>query len=160
MAFPEHRARRLRRTPALRDLVRETRVSPASLVYPLFCVEGEGVREPVASMPGVDRFSTDMLAEEAKQIWDLGISGVILFGIPAEKDPLGSGAYDPDGIVQRSIGAIKDAAPELVVIADVCLCEYTDHGHCGVFDGVDVRNDPPLPLLGKTAVAAARAGAD
>jgi porphobilinogen synthase len=160
MAFPEHRARRLRRTPALRDLVRETRVSPASLIYPLFCVEGEGVREPVASMPGVDRFSTDMLAEEAKQIWDLGISGVILFGIPAEKDSLGSAAYDPDGIVQRSIGAIKDAAPELVVIADVCLCEYTDHGHCGVFDGVDVRNDPTLPLLGKTAVAAARAGAD
>jgi porphobilinogen synthase len=111
-------------------------------------------------MPRVDRFSTDMLADEAKEIWDLGISGVILFGIPADKDPLGSGAYDPDGIVQRSIRAIKDAAPDLVVIADICLCEYTDHGHCGVFDGVDVRNDPTLPLLGKTAVAAARAGAD
>ncbi len=160
MAFPEHRPRRLRRTPGLRNLVRETRLSAANLIYPLFCVEGEGVREPVASMPGVDRFSADMLADEAKEIWDLGIAGVILFGIPAEKDALGSAAYDPDGVVQRSIRSIKDAAPELVVMADICLCEYTDHGHCGVFDGVDVENDATLPLLGKTAVAAARAGAD
>ncbi len=160
MTFPEHRPRRLRRTPALRDLVRETRLSQASLIYPLFCVEGEGVREPVASMPGVDRFSADMLSDEVKEISDLGIAGVILFGIPADKDALGSGAYDPDGVVQRSIRTIRDAAPELVLIADVCLCEYTDHGHCGVFDGNDVRNDPTLPLLGKTAVAAARAGAD
>ena len=152
MTFPEHRP--------LRDLVRETRLSQASLIYPLFCVEGEGVREPVASMPGVDRFSADMLSDEVKEISDLGIAGVILFGIPADKDALGSGAYDPDGVVQRSIRTIRDAAPELVLIADVCLCEYTDHGHCGVFDGNDVRNDPTLPLLGKTAVAAARAGAD
>ncbi len=160
MAFPEHRPRRLRRTPGLRNLVRETRLSAANLIYPLFCVEGEGVREPVASMPGVDRFSADMLADEAKEIWDLGIAGVILFGIPAEKDALGSAAYDPDGVVQRSIRSIKDAAPGLVVMADICLCEYTDHGHCGVFDGKDVENDATLPLLGKAAVAAARAGAD
>ena len=160
MAFPEHRPRRLRRTPGLRNLVRETRLSAANLIYPLFCVEGEGVREPVVSMPGVDRFSADMLAEEAKEIWDLGVAGVILFGISAEKDALGSAASDPDGVVQRSIRSIKDAAPELVVMADICLCEYTDHGHCGVFDGVDVENDATLPLLGKAAVAAARAGAD
>ncbi len=160
MAFPEHRPRRLRRTPGLRNLVRETRLSAANLIYPLFCVEGEGVREPVASMPGVDRFSADMLADEAKEIWDLGIAGVILFGIPAEKDALGSAAYDPDGVVQRSIRSIKDAAPGLVVMADICLCEYTDHGHCGVFDGKDVENDATLPLLGKAAVEAARAGAD
>ncbi len=160
MGFPEHRLRRLRRTPGLRNLVRETRLSAANLIYPLFCVEGEGVREPVASMPGVDRFSADMLADEVKEIWDLGIAGVILFGIPLEKDALGSAAYDPDGVVQRSIRSIKDAAPELVVMADICLCEYTDHGHCGVFDGKDVENDATLPLLAKTAVAAARAGAD
>ncbi len=160
MPFPEQRPRRLRRTPGLRSLVRETRLSAANLIYPLFCVEGEGVREPVASMPGVDRFSADMLADEAKEIWDLGIAGVILFGIPAQKDALGSAAHDPDGVVQRSIRSIKDAAPELVVMADICLCEYTDHGHCGVFDGKDVENDATLPLLGKTAVAAARAGAD
>ena len=160
MGFPEQRPRRLRRTPGLRNLVRETRLSAANLIYPLFCVEGEGVREPVASMPGVDRFSADMLADEVKEIWDLGIAGVILFGIPLEKDALGSAAYDPDGVVQRSIRSIKDAAPELVVMADICLCEYTDHGHCGVFDGKDVENDATLPLLAKTAVAAARAGAD
>ncbi len=160
MGFPEQRPRRLRRTPGLRNLVRETRLSAANLIYPLFCVEGEGVREPVASMPGVDRFSADMLADEAKEIWDLGIAGVILFGIPLQKDALGSAAYDPDGVVQRSIRSIKDAAPELVVMADICLCEYTDHGHCGVFDGKDVENDATLPLLAKTAVAAARAGAD
>ena len=111
-------------------------------------------------MPGVERFSADMLSNEVKEISDLGIAGVILFGIPTDKDALGSGAYDPDGVVQRSLRTIRDAAPELVLIADVCLCEYTDHGHCGVFDGNDVRNDPTLPLLGKTAVAAARAGAD
>ena len=160
MAFPETRSRRLRRTPALRALVRETSVSPGDLVYPLFCVPGRGVREPVASMPGVQRFSVDQLASEAKQLQDLGIPAVILFGIPDQKDAAGSGAYDEDGIVQRSIRTLKDAAPELIVIADVCLCEYTDHGHCGIFDGRDVDNDATLPLLAKTAVSAARAGAD
>jgi porphobilinogen synthase len=160
MPFPNERPRRLRRTAVLRDLVRETRVSVADLIYPLFCVPGRGVREPVASMPGIHRFSVDQLAAEAKELADLGIPGVILFGIPEEKDAVGSSAYDEDGIVQRSIEAIKDAVPDLVVVGDVCLCEYTDHGHCGVFDGVHVLNDASLPLLAKTALSQARAGAD
>ncbi len=160
MPFPASRPRRLRRSAALRGLVRETRVSAGDLVYPLFCVEGRGLREPVASMPGVHRFSVDQLAAEAKEIHDLGIPGVIVFGVPERKDAQGSGAWDPDGIVQRAIAALKDAVPELVAIADVCLCEYTDHGHCGVFDGEDVENDPTLPLLARTAVSLARAGAD
>ncbi len=160
MGFPRTRPRRLRRSEGLRGLTRETRVAPEDLIYPLFCVTGNGVREPVVSMPGVERLSVDQLAAEAKEIKDLGIPGVILFGIPATKDAEGSGAYDPDGITQRSVRAIKEAAPELVVIADVCLCEYTDHGHCGVFDGVHVHNDASLPLLVKTAVSLAQAGAD
>ncbi len=160
MPFPTDRPRRLRASEALRDLVRETRVSPGDLIYPLFCVEGRGVREPIASMPGIHRFSVDQLAAEAKEIHDLGLPGVILFGIPAHKDALGSGAWDPDGIVQRAASAIKDAVPELLVIADVCLCEYTDHGHCGVLDGEQVQNDATLPLLARAAVSLARAGAD
>ena len=158
-SFPE-RTRRLRRTAALRDLAREARVDARDLIYPLFCVTGRGVREPVASMPGVERFSADQLAAEAKQIADLGIPGVILFGVPESKDATGTGAWDPDGIVQRAIGAIKDAVPDLIVIGDVCLCEYTDHGHCGIFDGEAVDNDATLPLLARTAVSQARAGAD
>jgi porphobilinogen synthase len=160
MAFPEQRPRRLRRSPGIRRLVAETRVAPGDLIYPLFCVTGRGIREPVASMPGVERFSIDQLASEAKEIESLGLAAVILFGIPDRKDSLGSGAYDPDGIVQQAIRAIKDATPDLVVIADVCLCEYTDHGHCGVYDGVNVNNDATLPLLARTAVASANAGAD
>ncbi len=160
MPFPAERPRRLRASPALRDLVRETRVSAGDLVYPLFCVEGRGIAEPIASMPGIQRFSVDQLAAEAKEIHDLGLPGVILFGIPSGKDALGSGAWDPDGIVQRAAGAIKDAVPELLVIADVCLCEYTDHGHCGVLDGEQVQNDATLPLLARAAVSLARAGAD
>ncbi|MFQ5513812.1 MAG: porphobilinogen synthase [Myxococcota bacterium] len=160
MSFPDQRARRLRRTAGLRGLAAETRVLAQDLILPLFCVPGRGVREPVASMPGVERLSVDQLAAEAKEIQSLGIAAVILFGIPERKDALGSGAYDADGIVQRAIRALKEATPELVVIADVCLCEYTDHGHCGVFDGVHVVNDDTLPLLAQTAVASARAGAD
>jgi len=160
MGFPDLRLRRLRRSENLRRLVRETRVEPSDLIYPLFCVTGRGVREPVASMPGVERLSVDELAREAKEIERLGIAAVILFGIPAHKDALGSGAYDDDGIVQQSLRAIKDATPDLLTIADVCLCEYTDHGHCGVFDGRDVVNDPTLELLARAAVSAARAGAD
>jgi porphobilinogen synthase len=160
MAFPEQRPRRLRRSPELRRLVRETRVEPADLIYPLFCVTGRGIREPVASMAGVERLSVDQLAAEAKEIQSLGLAAVILFGIPDQKDALGSGAYDADGIVQRAIRAIKDATPDLIVIADVCLCEYTDHGHCGVYDGVHVQNDATLPLLARTAVASAQAGAE
>ncbi len=160
MGFPEQRLRRLRRSPELRRLVRETRVDPGDLIYPLFCVTGRGVRESVASMPGVERLSVDQLATEAKEIQSLGLAAVILFGIPERKDALGSGAYDPDGIVQRAIRAIKDAVPNLIVIADVCLCEYTDHGHCGVYDGVHVQNDATLPVLARAAVASAQAGAD
>ena len=160
MAFPEHRSRRLRRTPALRALVRETRVSPSDLIYPLFCVSGRGVREPISAMPGIWRLSVDALAAEAKEIQELGIPGVILFGIPEAKDARGSGAYADDGIVQQAIAAIKDATPDLIVIGDVCLCEYTDHGHCGVLEGAHVQNDATLPLLAETAVSQARAGAD
>ena len=160
MAFPEHRPRRLRRTPALRALARETRLHPGDLIDALFVVEGSGVREPIASMPGVLRLSVDQLADEAKDSHDLGLGGVIVFGIPAHKDALGTSGYDPDGIVARGIRALKRAAPELVVIADVCLCEYTDHGHCGVYREGEVVNDETLPLLARTAVVAAEAGAD
>jgi porphobilinogen synthase len=140
--------------------VRETRLVPRQLIEPLFVVAGVGVREPIAAMPGVQRRSVDALAGEAKEIERLGLGGVILFGIPDRKDPLGSGAYDPDGVVQRAIREIKGATPDLPVIADVCLCEYTDHGHCGVLEGGHVVNDATLPLLAETAVSAARAGAD
>jgi porphobilinogen synthase len=160
MAFPRNRPRRLRRTEAIRNLVRETRVEPRDLILPLFCVPGRGIREPVPSMPGVERLSVDQLATEGKEVRDLGIPGVILFGIPERKDSLGSGAYDPDGIVQQGIRALKDEVPELLVVADVCLCEYTDHGHCGVYDGEHVHNDATLPLLARTAVSVAHAGAD
>jgi len=160
MPFPEQRPRRLRRTAALRELARETRLVSADLIDALFVVEGSGVREPIAAMPGVFRLSVDQLGDEAKRIADLGLGGVILFGIPAHKDALGTGAYDADGVVQRAIRAMKKATPELLVIADVCLCEYTDHGHCGVWDGQSVHNDETLPLLARTAVAAAEAGAD
>jgi porphobilinogen synthase len=160
VSFPELRLRRLRRTPALRRMVRETAVEPGDLVYPLFCVTGAGVREPVASMPGVFRFSVDQLGAEAKELQDLGIAGAIVFGVPDAKDALGSGAYAEDGIAQRAIAALKEAAPELVAIADVCLCEYTDHGHCGVYAGGEVQNDATLPLLAAAAVSLARAGAD
>jgi porphobilinogen synthase len=160
MAFPEHRPRRLRRTGPLRDLARETRVEPADLIYPLFCVAGHGIREPVASMPGVERLSVDRLAAEAKAIQDLGIPAVLLFGIPEHKDALGTGSREADGIVQQALRALKDAAPDLISIADLCLCEYTDHGHCGVYEAGDVQNDATLPLLADTAVSQARAGAD
>jgi porphobilinogen synthase len=160
MPFPERRPRRLRRTEALRRLARETRVEPGELIYPLFCVTGHGQAQPIDSMPGIHRYSVDRLAAEAKEIQSLGLGGVILFGIPDEKDPVGSGAYDPDGIVQQSARAIKDATPDLLVIADVCLCEYTDHGHCGVLEGGEVRNDETLALLARTSVEAARAGCD
>jgi porphobilinogen synthase len=160
MSFPTVRMRRLRRTEALRRMTRETRLSREDLVLPLFAVEGTGVRQPVASMPGVERLSADQVAEEAKRVADLGIPAVILFGIPAAKDARGSGADARDGVVQRAVGAAKRAAPELVVMTDVCLCEYTDHGHCGLLDGDEVANDPSLERLAATAVSHARAGAD
>jgi len=160
MGFPDTRLRRLRRGEAMRRLTRETHVAASDLIYPLFCMPGRGVRDPVPSMPGVVRLSVDQLATEAKELQELGLAGVLLFGIPETKDAVGSGAYDPDGIVQRALRVIKEAAPDLVAIADVCLCEYTDHGHCGVLEGGDVANDPTLPLLARASVSLAQAGAD
>jgi porphobilinogen synthase len=160
MSFPDVRMRRLRRTEALRRMCRETVLRRDDLILPLFVVEGSGVREPVASMPGVHRHSVDTLVNELKEVHDLGIPGVILFGIPTEKDARGSGADAADGIVQRAVEAAKRAEPGLCVITDVCLCEYTDHGHCGVLDGEQVENDPSVERLAATAVSHARAGAD
>lgn len=160
MSFPTVRMRRLRRTEALRRLVRETRLTRDDLVLPLFAVPGSGVREAVSSMPGVFRLSADQIAEEAKAVADLGIPAIILFGIPEAKDARGSGADATDGIVQRAVAAAKRAAPELCVITDVCLCEYTDHGHCGLLDGEEVANDASVERLAATALSHARAGAD
>jgi len=160
MSFPINRMRRLRRSETLRRLSRETRLSRDDLILPLFTVEGRGVREPVASMPGVHRFSVDRLVEECKRVFDLGIPAVILFGIPREKDAVGSGADAPDGIVQRAVSAVKSALPDLCVMTDVCLCEYTDHGHCGIVEGEEVCNDPSVERLAATALSHARAGAD
>jgi porphobilinogen synthase len=152
--------RRLRRTGVLRDLVRETDLSPRHLIQPLFVVTGEGVREPVESMPGVERFSISELVAEATEIQAAGISSVILFGIPAEKDAVGSGAYDEEGVVQMAVRALKEAHPDLTVITDVCLCEYTSHGHCGVIRDGEVDNDISVELLAQTAISHAEAGAD
>jgi porphobilinogen synthase len=162
MAFPATRMRRLRRTDTLRALTRETHLSAADLIQPLFVVAGEGVREEVPSMPGVERFSINNLVEEAGELVAAGIGSVILFGIPAAKDEFGTGAYDDEGIVQMAVRALKDAHPELTVMTDVCLCEYTSHGHCGVFrEGQrEVDNDLSVELLAKTAISHAEAGAD
>ncbi len=160
MSFPRTRMRRWRRNETLRRMARENRVSRDGLILPLFVVEGSGVREPVVSMPGVHRFSTDRLVEEAKRVFDRGVPAVILFGIPADKDPVGSGADAADGVVQRAVSAVKGALPDLCVMTDVCLCEYTDHGHCGIVDGDEVRNDPSVERLAATALSHARAGAD
>lgn len=157
--FPDVRMRRLRRTAGLRRLVREARLEPAQIVWPLFITLGERP-EAIASMPGVHRHPVGHAADLARRANDLGVGGVLLFGIPHVKDEQGSGAYDPDGVVQRAVRAMKDAAPDLVVITDVCLCEYTSHGHCGVLAGDDVDNDATLELLARTAVSLARAGAD
>jgi porphobilinogen synthase len=158
--FPAYRPRRLRRSDALRRLVRETRVATEQLVQPLFVVPGRGVERPVDSMPGVAQLSVDRAAEECRQLADLGVPAVLLFGIPERKDARGSGATDPDGIIPRALRAIREAAPRLLLVTDVCLCEYTDHGHCGVVREGDVDNDPTLDLLAAEAVAHARAGAD
>ncbi|MCS6817764.1 MAG: porphobilinogen synthase [Blastocatellia bacterium] len=155
-----HRPRRLRRTPELRRLVQETRLSVEDLIYPLFVCPGEGVRREVSSMPGIYTLSIDQLVEEAQEVKRLGISAVILFGIPERKDEVGSEAYAEDGIIQRAIRALKREVPGLIVIADTCLCEYTSHGHCGLVRDGEVLNDPTLELLARTAVSQARAGAD
>jgi porphobilinogen synthase len=161
MPFPQTRLRRLRRTPLLRDLVRETRLDPGDLVLPLFVEEGLDGRAAIAAMPGVDRVSISAAVAEAGEAAALGIPAVLLFGVPAEKDEEGSGAWDDEGIVQLAARAIKDAHPEVLVIADLCLCEYTSHGHCGLLraDG-SVDNDSTVELLARTAVSQARAGAD
>jgi len=158
--LPVERFRRLRRTEALRRLVRETRLSPEGFVYPLFVVHGSGVRNAIPSMPGQHQLSVDQLAAEAAELRSLGIPAVLLFGIPSAKDEQGSGAYAPDGIVQQAVRALKQADPELLVITDVCLCEYTSHGHCGIIKDGDVDNDATLPLLARTALSHAQAGAD
>lgn len=160
MSFPVNRMRRLRRTETLRRMSRETRLSRDDLVLPLFVVEGSGVREEVVSMPGVLRYSVDQVVDEAKRVCDLGVPGVIFFGIPDAKDAVGSGADAADGIVQRAVAAVKQSVPGLCVITDVCLCEYTDHGHCGITDGETVLNDPSVARLADTALSHARAGAD
>ncbi len=154
------RFRRLRATPALRSLVRETTLSPSQLVYPIFVEEGENKVTPVPSLPGVSRWTLDRLPELLADVKASGIGGVLLFGIPARKDALATAAYDPEGVVQRAIRLIKAEAPKLVVIADVCLCEYTDHGHCGVVRDGKILNDETLPLLAKMAVSCAAAGVD
>lgn len=160
MPFPEIRMRRLRKSEALRRLVRETTLTVDDLVMPLFVVPGQGVANPVTSMPGVAQLSVDRAVEECRRVVDLGIPAVILFGVPEYKDATGSSAWNDQGVVQKAVRAIKSAVPDLCVITDVCLCEYTDHGHCGVIVGQDVDNDATLDLLAKEAVSHARAGAD
>jgi porphobilinogen synthase len=160
MGFPEIRMRRLRRNASMRRLVRETAVSVDDLVYPLFVRAGEGIKEPIKSMDGCFHFSPDTIAAEAAEVASLGISAVLLFGLPASKDPTGSRAWAEDGVVQRAIKAIKKQSPDLLVITDVCLCEFTDHGHCGVIKEGTVDNDPTCELLAKMALSHAQAGAD
>ena len=162
MPFPATRMRRLRRTAPLRGLVRETRLAAGDLILPLFVTHGSDRCEPISTMPGVERLSIEHAVEEAAEAVALGIPAVMLFGIPADKDEEGSGAWDDEGVVQLAIRAIKERLPDLLVIPDLCLCEYTSHGHCGVLRGDDasVDNDATLPLLARTAVSHARAGAD
>ena len=158
--FPRWRARRLRRTEALRALVRETRLTPDRMILPLFVTEGKGVREPVGSMPGVFRSSVDVAMKDVEEAAALGLGGVLLFGIPDQKDAEGSQAWHEQAAVQRAVSAIKKAHADLTVVTDVCLCEYTDHGHCGLLADGQVDNDATLDLLARTAVSHARAGAD
>ena len=160
MYYPSYRMRRLRRTPAIRDLVRETKLQIDDLVYPLFVIAGENIKNPISSMPGCYQLSIGNVLPEVREIVQLGIKAILLFGIPAHKDAAATGAYDHEGIVQMAIRAIKDEFPDLVIITDVCLCEYTDHGHCGVVQEGEVLNDVTLELLSKMAVTHAESGAD
>jgi porphobilinogen synthase len=160
MPYPVFRPRRLRESALLRRMIRETTLGVDDLIYPLFAVHGRGVREPIASMPGQSRLSVDELVKEAKDAAGMGIPAVLLFGVPREKDPRASEAYAEDGIVQQAVRAVKDTIPDLLVVTDVCLCQYTSHGHCGVVEDGRVRNDPTLDLLARTAVSHAEAGAD
>ena len=160
MSFPLHRYRRLRLTESLREMVRETTLSPSDFIAPLFVVPGKGVRQAVPSMPGVDRTSADLAGKDAKELFSLGVKSVILFGIPDRKDARGTTSADPEGPVCQAVKAIKAESPGTVVMTDICLCEYTDHGHCGVLKGEYVDNDPTLEILAAEAVAHAKAGAD
>jgi len=155
-----HRPRRLRRTENMRALVRETRLAPEDFILPLFACAGEKVRREIPSMPGVHNLSIDEIAKEAAAAGEIGVKGVILFGLPEAKDEVGSGAYHENGVVQQAVRAIRNSAPDLVIMADTCLCEYTSHGHCGVVRDGEVLNDPSLELLARTAVSQAEAGAD
>jgi porphobilinogen synthase len=159
MTFPAHRPRRLRRTERLRGMVRETRLTPERLVYPLFVAPGQGVRREIGSLPGCFHLSPDEAAREAREVEALGIGGVLLFGLPSAKDPVGSEGYADDGVVQQAVRAIRSECRDLIVMTDVCLCEYTSHGHCGIVDKGDVQNDPTLALLSRMAISHARAGA-
>ncbi|WP_372677642.1 porphobilinogen synthase [Desulfosarcina sp.] len=160
MLFPDYRPRRMRQSGAFRKMVRETTLSVNDFILPLFAVDGKGVEDPIDALPGQYHLSVDNLVKVARQAYDLGIPAIILFGIPPKKDPLGTQAYAKEGIVQRAIRAVKNKVPELAVITDVCLCQYTDHGHCGFVDGHTVDNDASLDLLAKTALSHAKAGAD
>jgi porphobilinogen synthase len=159
-SFPQYRPRRLRRTAALRNLVRETHLAPSQLVLPVFVREGEKIRRPVKSMPGVNQTSVDEMLRDAEAAAKAKVGGIILFGVPATKDATGSSAWDEEGAVQMGVSALKKEIPELVVITDVCMCEYTDHGHCGVLKNGEVDNDATLELLSRTALSHAHAGAD
>lgn len=158
LQFKRHR--RLRSSQAMRKMVQETHLHKEDLIYPIFVIEGENIKNPVKSMPGVYQFSLDKLDEEVDEIVNLGIPAIILFGIPAEKDEVGTGAFHDHGIVQKATRQIKERHPELIVIADTCLCEFTSHGHCGVVEGEKILNDPSLDILARTAVSQAKAGAD
>jgi len=161
MTYPEHRPRRLRRNEGIRRMVRETILSVDDLIYPLFVAAGRKIRKEISSMPGIFQLSVENLAKEVKEVRGLGIPAILLFGIPAKKDPVGSDACSDDGIVQTAVRAIKDAVPDIQVITDVCFCEYTDHGHCGILNSAgDVDNDATLDILARSAVTHARAGAD
>jgi len=158
--FPIHRPRRLRKNEAIRRMVRETSLSPDNFIYPIFVTFGKGVKKEISSMPGCFQESVDEVVKSAKEVYSLGIPSVLIFGIPEYKDEIGSSAYDEHGVVQDAIRAIKDAVPELFVITDVCMCEYTSHGHCGIVKNGEVQNDPTLEILSKEALSHVEAGAD
>ena len=160
MQFPEYRGRRLRKNENLRRLVRETKLCVDDLVYPLFAVPGKSVKKPITAMPGQFQLSVDYIAKEAREAHELGVPAVLLFGIPSKKDEQGTGAFAKDGIVQQAVKRIKNEVPDMIVITDVCLCEYTSHGHCGILEKGSVQNDTTLEVLAETALSQARAGAD
>lgn len=160
MLFPEYRPRRMRRTESLRRMIRETVLTPDDLILPLFAVHGKGVKNPIASMPGHFQFSVEYVAEMAKEAYKLGIPSVMLFGVPKTKNALGTEAYAKDGIVQSAVKAVKNKVPEMVVITDVCMCQYTDHGHCGILEKNEVNNDATIEILANIAVSHAKSGSD